>query len=149
MAGANGLSSKSGPSKARGATLLPGAAGVARLDIDGHTRYQIGGDTSGRLFHTRESANYYSNKVAVKEKLLRLNAAAAKASSGAKVAKLSMDGTTKFQVPGSGKLYNSQAAAQKVASAKAAAGIKARRAEVAKSFKSGNLGKVARSNAAA
>lgn len=109
MAGANGLSSKSGPTAAKGVQRLPGAPGVAKLNMDGVFKYQVAG--SARLYKTEAVARANANAVAKKVTAARANA---------KVATIKTDKGERYQVPGSYKLYRSKKSALRVASDKAA-----------------------------
>lgn len=132
MAGANGMSSKSGPSRVLGQRLLAGAMRVAKLNMDGVTKFQVAG--SGKLYSTKESAQYVSNKAHMAGKLKSVDKAAAKARAKAPVAKLSMYGKTRFQAAGSGKLYTTHGAAQKAAGIRASKAVKATKSKVAGSL---------------
>ncbi len=145
MAGANGLSSKGGPTKAKSqlnvVKLYRGKGERVVFTTDKATKRVVMSNSKGEMggMSLREGRQRMQTLTAAgsgwKVRSAAGGGAGPKLAKGApRVAKLNMDGTTKFQVAGSGKLHSSEAAAVRSANrvAKARAGAKVAKIETSK-----------------
>ncbi|WP_438028996.1 hypothetical protein [Sorangium sp. So ce233] len=137
MAGANGMSSKSGPTTAK-------SLNVVRLMRGKGERVMFTTDKSGRATMANSKGEMTTmGRGDARQRIANLTSPAGgfkvKAGGGTsksapKIAKLNMSGTTKFQVAGSGKLHKSEGAAKRAAGkvAKARANAKVATIKTAK-----------------